>query len=296
MMAALFSDSKVTFDHFHGSRSRLGTSARLAMLVSDGEEQNTMNVTQNLARSKTERPVPQAPWTYGDMTKATLIVVVLSIVAGAIAAVIADSFVEAGQNFEDNAAAFTVVLAASFIAQEIFLLGAALWFGPRKYHLPQSVIGLKRPEQTPWWFSWALAAFALIIANGYVGVLALAGIDSGASTPEQVFDNAGPFIVVFVGAVLMAPVMEEVFFRGFIFGGLWRRQGWIQAGVASSLLFGFAHLAPIFVPPFAAIGFLFAWSYRRTGSLVPGMFAHGITNAVSVGLGLATSGALLWAG
>jgi membrane protease YdiL (CAAX protease family) len=255
-----------------------------------------MDPSQSPAQSKLDRPPQQAPWTYSDMAKATLLVIVLSIVAGAVAAVIAGSLTEAGQDFDDNAAALSVLLIASLVVQEIFLFGAAIWFGPRKYGLPLSEVGTKRPAQAPWWFSWALAAAALVIANGYVEMLAMAGVDSGGSTPDQVFESAGPFIVVVVGAVLMAPVIEEVFFRGFIFGGLWQRWGWMRAGVVSSLLFGLAHLSLYLVPPFAAIGFLFAWSYRRTGSLVPGIIAHGITNAVSVGLGLATAGVLLWVG
>jgi membrane protease YdiL (CAAX protease family) len=82
-------------------------------------------------------------------------------------------------------------------------------------------------------------------------------------------------------------VIEEIFFRGFIFGGLWEQIGWVRAGLISSLLFGLAHLSVYLVLPFAAIGFLFAWSYRRTGSLLPGILAHAITNAANVAIAMA---------
>jgi membrane protease YdiL (CAAX protease family) len=231
-------------------------------------------------------PPPRVPWTYGDIGRAIVAVVALSITANFAAAVFADAQLEAGETLEDDALALTAVLVASLIAQELFLLGAALWFGPLKRGAPLATLGLRKPEEasSPWLFACALAAGALPIALGYDALLALAGVDAGGTLPEGAVHQAGPLVVVLLGSVVLAPVIEEIFFRGFIFGGIEPRLSWLPAALLSSLLFGLAHLSLLLLPAYAAIGFLFAWSYRRTGSLTPGIVAHVLTNAVSAGL------------
>jgi membrane protease YdiL (CAAX protease family) len=136
----------------------------------------------------------------------------------------------------------------------------------------------------------------LALTYGYVVAMSLMGVDEENAAGDEAFSVVGPIVVVVTGAVLMAPVVEEVFFRGFLFGGLWTRWGWLPAALVSSLLFSLAHLSPYVVPPFAAIGFLFAWSYRKTGAITPSIIAHLMINVVSVSLGLANSGAMHWPG
>jgi membrane protease YdiL (CAAX protease family) len=230
-------------------------------------------------------------WNHWDMVKAIGVVVVATLVAAVAAAAIVAPFVESGQDLEDNATAYTIVLIPTMIAEEILLLAAALWFGPRKYRLSLATLGLRKPERDVWWLAAAMAGACLALVYGYDAALSLVGV-SAAAMPDQVFDNPGPFIVVAVGAVLMAPLMEEVFLRGFIFGGLRAQRGWLVAAVVSSLLFAVAHLDPVGVPAYAGIGFLFAWAYHYTGSLKSSIIAHATVNTVTVGVGLATSGVL----
>jgi membrane protease YdiL (CAAX protease family) len=226
---------------------------------------------------------PDAPWTYWDTAKAIGVVIVGSIVAGIVAYLIADTIVETGHDFEDNAAAWTVMLFASFVVQELLLLWAALRFGPWKHRLNMASLGLRAPERGSWWFAGALAAAALAIAYGYDALLGLLDAGVTAATPEETFESPAPFIVIIVGALIMAPIAEEIFFRGFIFGGIRARRGWIAAAIVSSLLFGAAHLSGWYLPSYTLIGLLFAWSYQHTGSLRPGIIAHALTNTVSIG-------------
>jgi membrane protease YdiL (CAAX protease family) len=234
---------------------------------------------------------PSLPaWNYWDMAKALVAVIVGTVVAATLAVPIADSLLEPGQKYEDNATAYAIVLVPSMVVVEILLLAAAVWFGPRKYGLPLASLGLRKTAHAPGWLAGVLALAGLVLIYGYVAALSLIGVEPDASTPEQVFDDAGPFLVVALAAIVMAPAIEEIFFRGFIFGGLQGRMGWVLAGAISSLLFALAHLSFYVVPPFACLGFLFAWSYRYTGSITSAMIAHFIINLVSLGAGLATSG------
>jgi membrane protease YdiL (CAAX protease family) len=248
--------------------------------------------TSSPAHAADDRATVAVPWTTWDMAKAIGVVMVGSIVAGIIAYVIAEILVESGQDYEDDSAAFATVLFASFVVQELLLLWAALRFGPWKHARTLESLGLGAPHRVSWWFAVAVAAAALAIAYGYDALLWLLDAGAGASTPEETFENPAPFIVIVVGAVLMAPVIEEIFFRGFIFGGVRARRGWVTGAIVSGLIFGAAHLSGYYMPPYTLIGVLFAWSYQHTGSLRPGMIAHAITNSVTVG----TSAVAAWTG
>jgi len=230
-------------------------------------------------------------WTIRDMATATVLVIGATLIAGLIAVVVANPLLDAGQSFEDDATAYAITLVPSMILVEVFLLASAIWFGPRKYRLSLATLGLRPSLHASWWLPVMLAITSLALVYGYDAAISLASVDP-ASTPDEVFENVGPFIVVAVGAVLMAPWIEEIFFRGFLFGGLRERWGWVLAAVVSSFLFATAHLDPYGMPVYFGIGFLFAWAYEHTGSIRSPVIAHVIVNACTVGVALAASGSI----
>ena len=79
--------------------------------------------------------------------------------------------------------------------------------------------------------------------------------------------------------VLVAPAVEEVIFRGLLYATLRRRFQMPIAAAVSAALFAGAHgygwLG--FVSVFWS-GIIWAWAYEKTGSLLPGMVAHGLNN------------------
>jgi membrane protease YdiL (CAAX protease family) len=79
--------------------------------------------------------------------------------------------------------------------------------------------------------------------------------------------------------VVFAPVFEELAFRGLLFAMLRRRFQFLPAALMSASLFALAHGYSLigFVSVFWS-GFLWAWIYERTGSLIPGMVAHATNN------------------
>jgi membrane protease YdiL (CAAX protease family) len=83
----------------------------------------------------------------------------------------------------------------------------------------------------------------------------------------------------FLSIAIMAPVVEELLFRGAIQGHM-LRLGYSPrlALVISALLFGIMHFNP--AQSFFAfmLGLAFGWLYYRTGSVVPGMIGHAINN------------------
>jgi len=82
--------------------------------------------------------------------------------------------------------------------------------------------------------------------------------------------------------VLIGPVSEEVFFRGYVFRRLFSSAGPRAAYLVSALLFALIHWHPVGFPMYMLIGLVFCWVYQRTGSLWAPVFGHVIYNALVV--------------
>lgn len=79
-------------------------------------------------------------------------------------------------------------------------------------------------------------------------------------------------------AVAVAPVCEEIFFRGFLLPGLARTMPIWAAVLLSALVFGFAHADPGSFVPLVAIGVVLGALRVWTGSVWPGMALHALNN------------------
>ncbi|MAG36694.1 MAG: hypothetical protein CL878_10705 [Dehalococcoidia bacterium] len=85
-----------------------------------------------------------------------------------------------------------------------------------------------------------------------------------------------------LAVVIVAPLTEELLFRGVILRGLLLRHSARKAIIASSLLFGFVHLNPWQLVGATVLGVLFAWWYVHTRSLTLCIFGHAFNNLVPV--------------
>ena len=88
---------------------------------------------------------------------------------------------------------------------------------------------------------------------------------------EQALSRDFPTLILIV---IIAPVMEELFFRGIILDGLLQNYKPRKSILWSSFLFGLAHLNPWQFIPAMILGLLIGWVYWKTGSLVNCMFLH----------------------
>ena len=234
-----------------------------------------------------------APWTPKDIGKAIGIVIIGTIVASVPPTIVAAA-IAGSEDIEDDPTALTIALGAS-IFLELFLFGTALWFSVRKYGLSSGALGLRWPERGGFWmtvgltFGLVIAAFSISFV--YFVALDVVGISPDTDLPEQAYQSAGPLIVLGVLSLVFAPLMEETFFRGFVFGGLRYRWGAAAAAGASGLLFAVAHIGNpgtiYLIPPVALIGALFAWGYLVSGSLLASILAHFLFNLVAFTAGVA---------
>ena len=121
----------------------------------------------------------------------------------------------------------------------------------------------------------------------YVGLEAL-GVDTEDLSPAPFVEAGSEYLIgLAILAIAVAPIAEELFFRGFVFAGLSGRWGPWWAGGISALLFMAAHVEPLSFPPLFVLGLLLAWLYHRTRALWGPMLVHFANNAIAVGALLA---------
>ncbi len=87
-----------------------------------------------------------------------------------------------------------------------------------------------------------------------------------------------------VTVVVVAPLAEELLFRGVVYRLARRTWGPWPAALVSALAFGLIHGEPWFLFGLIGLGLLFAFLYETTGSLLATVIAHGVHNGISLAL------------
>jgi membrane protease YdiL (CAAX protease family) len=107
--------------------------------------------------------------------------------------------------------------------------------------------------------------------------------------PQKIVEDIGAdtnTLLLIVGAlvvIVVAPVCEELFFRGVLFRVLRQRIPFWPAAVADGILFGLVHWSPVILPVLAVLGIMFCYVYERTGSIFPTIALHSLNNTIAYG-------------
>lgn len=152
----------------------------------------------------------------------------------------------------------------------------------------REVFALRRPAS--WKRAAGLTVLCLVViyaaAAAYSGLLSLLGDfdpseEQGLVPDEWDPSRAAPFIAFFIAVTLLAPVVEELTYRGM---GIWvfRPYGALLAIVATGLLFGLAHGLLVGLPVLAFFGIVVGWLRVRTDSIYPPMALHATFNAIAL--------------
>jgi len=171
--------------------------------------------------------------------------------------------------------------------QNFALIGAALFFATMVGRPRAQDFGLRRPRLGSA-FGLLLAVWAgfFVFSGAWVTLL---GLDEPQTLPDELGakDSALNLALVIVLICVIAPIGEELFFRGYFFRALRNWKGWLPAAVITGLVFGAIHIgsAPIgYTLPLAFFGFGLCLLYERTGSLYPCIALHALNNSVAFGL------------
>lgn len=109
-------------------------------------------------------------------------------------------------------------------------------------------------------------------------------IDPGESARTIVELVDGPFDVVLLGlaVVLVAPVVEEIFYRGLLLPALTAATGPVIGVVGSALIFALVHQQLVVIPGLTVFGLVVAWQTATSGRVGPAILTHMAFNATTV--------------
>ena len=132
----------------------------------------------------------------------------------------------------------------------------------------------------PWTvlFWCVLASFGAIIPSVYLQEMMPELPNWAEKEFELIMNNRFGYFIV----GLLAPLVEELVFRGAILRALlrWKSNPWIGI-VISAVMFSAIHMNPAQMPHAFLIGLLLGWMYYRTDSIVPGVVYHWVNNTIA---------------
>lgn len=164
---------------------------------------------------------------------------------------------------------------------ELALLVPVWWLAVRKYGVSWRALGLRKFAP----MALGVGCGLMILSWGFnlVYSIFLALFDARAQPDfAPIFAaTSSPWLILVAGAVI-APIVEEIIFRGFIFAGFKARYGWVKAAVLSSGLFAMIHFQPLAIIGIFLMGMIFAFLYQYSGSIWPGIIMHMSTNLLAL--------------
>jgi membrane protease YdiL (CAAX protease family) len=186
-------------------------------------------------------------------------------------------------------------IALSFVAELVLLLLLLAIGEP----LARRGGGWRRTFGLDWvrrsdWLPWLLGIGFLFIGRVVVGFLAYLLSHGSALTQANNVRlpsaTVAEVAVLAVPLVILAPVAEELMFRGLILRTFLRRMPFWPAAVLSTLLFGLAHTYEVatlagaltLAASVGVLGLVNCYLVRITGRLAPGMMLHATANGVAV--------------
>ncbi len=180
------------------------------------------------------------------------------------------------------------VFGMAFLYLPTVILTSVLLCRPRNYSLLKATgvwnVGQRVISSLP----LVLKVVALGLIGDWVIMLGGEAFDTSVHwtewfVPPLVWGSRMELVKIVIEFVVLAPIFEELIFRGILFGTLRKKFNFFTSMTVSGFLFALAHGYGLMA--FLTVlwsGFLWAWTYERTGSVIPGILAHAINNGLVV--------------
>lgn len=217
-----------------------------------------------------QRKITESQWTLFDilllLTVSTLLAILTAEMTAGIGAIAAKRLSGYSQ-------------ALSFILLPLFWL-------KKKYGVGRQAVGITKHQLT----FWQIALLGGTVTFLYTVVLLMTPLLSKSPLSESIPFYRGIYFPLTVGGFLLtvlAPIAEEVMFRGLIYGYLRKKSGVIMGLFLQGLLFSLLHVnveaalsAKLLLLSMDRLlfGIIAGILYEVTGSLYPAMIFHGLTN------------------
>lgn len=192
----------------------------------------------------------------------------------------------------------TMLIAPPVAAALVAVGGTALFGGgARQGRVSRELAWRWSRRDAVWGFGIGALGLAITLPAGAVWA-SLVGTDNAESAVGEVFQgehlSIGVGLAAFVGVWLIAPLCEEVLFRGVLWRALerWRWNRWVIFA-ATTVVFSVAHLELLRTPLLLVLSIPIGLARLFTGNLVASVVAHQVNNLLpAVALLFSTTGML----
>lgn len=218
-----------------------------------------------------------------------VVVVVLSVVATVLLAVLFGlgtrlvGFDNAQQLIQSYPVVATGVAGAAIYG---ILLATIYGYIVRRRGLGWDALGFRRPPLLAMLLS-PVIAFGQLIAAALMNLLVFSF--TGSFENPQVEGITGGqsfswlnFVLMLLVVGVVAPIVEETFFRGLVYGWMRRRVPIFVAVILSAAIFAVAHVIPLLLPALFVVGIILALAYELSGSLWLSILLHSLQNSLAV--------------
>ncbi|HVN16046.1 MAG TPA: type II CAAX endopeptidase family protein [Anaerolineales bacterium] len=169
---------------------------------------------------------------------------------------------------------------ALVLLEPIFIIPVVLILGWK--HISWTYLGFKSFQ----WKSLAIGCGVLVIAYFIILIhnliLMAFNVQTQGDTIAKLLDKLDSPTLFFLAAAVLAPLVEETFFRGFLFSGFRQSYGWVKAMLLSSAIFAIAHFELAALIPTFILGCVLAYVFHRSNSVWPGMILHFLVNGFAI--------------
>jgi len=213
-----------------------------------------------------EREVNTVPWSIGDTWLGVALLVFISV--GMVAAL----FLGLKREYLQNIGVLFLEL--------VYILPVVFIFAWRRIHWKHLGFGNFTVNVMGIGCGLLIGGYAIILLHNTI--LYFLHVDTQGNQIFETFKQLKSPVWLFLASGVVAPVVEEIFFRGFLFQGFRQQYGWMPAVFISSAIFGAVHLDPVALIPTFVLGCVLAYVYHRSNSVWPGMIFHAAINSFSL--------------
>jgi membrane protease YdiL (CAAX protease family) len=181
-----------------------------------------------------------------------------------------------GYDNPDDAPSFEF---AAIAAQSAAFVGAALVMTSQAGRPTARQFGFRPFRGSA--IGWAtLALFGFLVLQAMDATITNPSPDD---LPQDLGADKSTTLAIVTGffVVAVAPLVEEFFFRGFLYQSLRGRIGILGGAVVSGLIFGAIHFKPEYLVPLAMLGVILVYLFEKTGSLWPCILLHSVYNGLA---------------
>lgn len=159
-----------------------------------------------------------------------------------------------------------------------------MFFMFHRDRVKEKVMGVVQPEKAKAWKYFAVIGIAVALCVGLNCLIIMSGLSPRDEAYQETMTvmYSAPMLVQVICLGILAPVCEELVFRGLMFKRLRAQTGFLLAAIYSTTIFAVIHGNMVQIIYAFVMGMVFTYVYEKYGSVKAPILAHIGANMVSL--------------